>query len=450
MRILTLALSLPLLADAAAAQEGSVAIRAGTILTEDGAAVEDGTLVVVGGRISAVGGADVEVPFDVILHEHPEATVFSGFHEAHTSGGLDRANENVPIAPFLDVRDSIDPVSFFFEDELRNGTVALGVIPGNNCVIGGRGRVLAPAGLTVEEMTLAPGMGMKLSFGPRGGWSRGSQLAELREAMAALQDALERKGQELVDRDAERADRKKAGEEVEEVSGRSGNDRDEAGGFVRYGADFPGKSLISEEDVDEVQRGLVSILNGEERLWLWCPEPSDVLNARDWASEQQLLPQVVFVVSAACWKVADALQKAARPVVLQGELWHVERDPVTWEEKRKFAPQVFHDAGLSFAIGSEKGRMGPDRLAYQAAACVREGLPRGVALAAVTSAPAAAWGLQDRLGKLAVGADGSFVILDGDPLDAGSKVLEVWIRGRRVYERSSDERLQRLLEGKRP
>lgn len=439
----------PPCAPAVPAQEGSAAVRAGHVIVDGETVLEPGTVVVVGGQIQKVGGADVEVPFDVLLHEHPEATVFCGFAEAHTSGGLDRPNENVPIAPFLDVKDSIDPVSFFFEDELRNGVVALGVIPGNNCVIGGRGRVLAPAGMTVEEMTLAPSMGQKIAFGPKPGWSRAAQLAELREAVGALEDALRRKGQELLDGKAEREDLRKAGEKVKEED----EERRAPGGFVRFGPDFPGKDLISEQDVEEAQRGLVTILNGDERLWLFCPEPTDVVNARNWAEEHKLLEKVVFVVSTACWKAADTLKAAGRPVVLtphgsQGALWHVERDPVTWEERRTFTPKVLHDAGITFAIASEKGRMGPDRLAYQAAACVREGLPRAAALRAVTSAAAVAWGIEGRFGKLSEGADGTFVILDGDPLDAGSKVLEVWVRGRRVYERAKDERLQRLLEGK--
>ena len=55
----------------------------------------------------------------------------------------------------------------------------------------------------------------------------------------------------------------------------------------------------------------------------------------------------------------------------------------------------------------------------------------------------------DQIGsRLAEGADGSFVVLSGDPLDFNSQVLEVWVRGDQVYDRNQDERLQRLLEGK--
>ncbi len=445
----TAALILPVLALSTAlapAQEGSVAVRAGKVLTGTGQVIENGTVVVEGGRIVAVGGPDLEVPFDTLLREYPDGVLFTGFAEAHTSSGVDRANENVPVAPFLDVRDSIDPVSFFYENELRGGVTALGVIPGNNCVIGGQGRVLAPAGMTVEEMTLSSYMGMKVAIGPKFGWSRSAQLAELREAETALVEALKRTGQTLLDKEQASADARRAGEE-QPGPAEDHDDLDSAGGFIQFGEDFPGKALISEEDVDEIQRGLVRILNGDERLWLSCPGPTDVMHGLDWARDHGLLEQCVFVVSSAAHEAADLLAESGRPVALVGGLFHVENDPVTGKEKRTFAPTVLAEAGVTFAIGSEKGRMGPDRLAYQAATCVREGMSREQALALVTTAPAVLWGQEGQLGVLAKGALGNMVLLDGDPLAISSKVLKVWVKGREVYDRDQDERLQGLLEG---
>jgi imidazolonepropionase-like amidohydrolase len=58
------------------------------------------------------------------------------------------------------------------------------------------------------------------------------------------------------------------------------------------------------------------------------------------------------------------------------------------------------------------------------------------------------WGLEGQIGTLTAGADGTFVLLDGDPLDVSSRVLEVWMRGIRTYDRTTDERLQRLTEGR--
>ncbi len=441
-----LLLAAPLAAGPAAAQEGNVAVRAGKVITAPGNVIENGTVVVQGGRIIAVGGLDMEVPFDTMLREYPEGVLFAGFAEAHTSSGLDRPNENVPVAPFLNVADSIDPVSFYFEDELRGGTTAIGVIPGNNCVIGGRGAIVAPIGRTVEEMALSANMGMKIAIGPKWGWSRSTQLAELREAESRLNDTLRRVGQQLLDQQADEADAEKAGEEAEDKKDDQDN-LDSAGGYIRFGDDFPGKALISEEDLKDPDRGMVDILNGSERIWLACPDATDVMHGIRWVKEHNLLEQTVFVVEAGAHKAAGMLAETGRPVALTGGLFHVETDPVTRKENRTFAPKVFAEAGVTLTIGSEKGRMGPDRLAYQAATCVREGMSKNAALAMVSSNAATLWGLDGKIGVLAEGAVGNMVVMSGDPLSLQSKVLKVWVGGNEVYDRANDERLQRLLEG---
>jgi imidazolonepropionase-like amidohydrolase len=441
-----LLLAAPLAAGPAAAQEGNIAVRAGKVITAPGNVIENGIVVVQDGRIVAVGGPDLEVPFDTMLREFPDGVLFAGYTEAHTSAGLDRANENVPVAPFLNVADSIDPVSFYFEDELRGGTTAIGVIPGNNCVIGGRGAIVAPIGRTVEEMALSSNMGMKIAIGPKWGWSRSTQLAELREAESKLNETLRRTGQKLLDEQADDADAAKAGEDAKDKKDDQ-DDLDSAGGFIRFGDDFPGKDLISEEDLNDPDRGMCDILNGTERIWLACPDATDVMHGIRWVTEHGLLEQTVFVVEASAHRAASMLAETGRPVALTGGLFHLDVDPVTRKEERTFAPKVFADAGVTLTIGSEKGRMGPDRLAYQAATCVREGVGKSAALAMVTSNAGALWGMDGKIGVLAEGAIGNMVVLSGDPLSLQSKVLKVWVGGNEVYDRDNDERLQRLLEG---
>ncbi len=449
MRTFAPLLTLPLLAAALPGQDGSIAVRAGKAVLADGSVLENVTLVVQNGRVTAFGAGEVEVPFDVLLQEMPAATLFPGFLEAHTSGGLDRPNENIPIAPFLDVRDSIDPVSFYFEDALRQGTLAMGVIPGNETVLGGRGRVVAPYGMTVEDMTLDANLGSKLAFGPKRGWSRSSQLSELREAVAGLDRSLREMGRRLADGKEAKADADRLlTEEERKKKKKPDNEWNRVESVVTYGEDFPGKKLISNQDLDDGQYALVRILNGEERLWVWAPTATDVSNAKAWLAERKLLAQTVFVVTSAAWKAADLLEGAGLGVVLDGDPWHTERDPVTWKEVRTFAPAKFLEHHVLFALSSDPGRVGPDRLGYQAALCVREGLPRGDALAAVTSTPAKFWGLEKRLATFEAGADGSFLIMSGDPLAADSLVLEGWIRGVKAYDRATDKRLQRLLEGR--
>ena len=45
--------------------------------------------------------------------------------------------------------------------------------------------------------------------------------------------------------------------------------------------------------------------------------------------------------------------------------------------------------------------------------------------------------LEDRIGSLDVGKDADFIVLSGDPLSVYTKVLETWVDGSNVFDRST-------------
>src|ERR1700731_2141959 len=57
------------------------------------------------------------------------------------------------------------------------------------------------------------------------------------------------------------------------------------------------------------------------------------------------------------------------------------------------------------------------------------GLPSHLAMTSVTSVPAAAAGLDHRIGILRVGADADVVLWDSHPLHLGATPIQVWIDG---------------------
>jgi imidazolonepropionase-like amidohydrolase len=56
-------------------------------------------------------------------------------------------------------------------------------------------------------------------------------------------------------------------------------------------------------------------------------------------------------------------------------------------------------------------------------------MPHHLALAAITSVPARILGVEDRVGSLAPGRDGDFVIWSGDPLEVTSRPQAIYIDG---------------------
>ena len=175
----------------AAAPPSKLALQGATVIPVSGPAIPNATILIDAGKITAIGDK-VEIPYDFMVHDLSGKVVFPGMVEADTCRGMDVCNERLPVTPYLDAYDAIDPSQSFFEDALRDGKTAIHVIPGADCVIGGIGRVVRPIGMTPEQMTIQPGEFLKISITPKRGHDRMLQMAMLRETFLELDDYLEK------------------------------------------------------------------------------------------------------------------------------------------------------------------------------------------------------------------------------------------------------------------
>ncbi len=440
---LVCALSTFALSSVASGQSEKLVIEAGRIMTLAGEDIADGVIVIDNGRITAIGSQDeVEKPWDAQVIGGPEFTAFPGFIEAHSYRGMDRPNENVDVAPFLDVRDSVDPVAYYFEDCLRWGITNVNIQQGNNCVIGARGMVVRPTGMTIEEMAVRPNFGLKMSASPKSGKSRATQAQSLREAFGELRRYLE----DLVQ--AEKDEKGFAAREAmfqgRELDGEKAEGRPMGGTAWKV----EGLEMIPRGAIDEKMEPLLDVVEGRRQVFFYCGGPTDVPRALDLARENGFLPRTVLVIDESCWKAADLIAEAGVPVVLEGSLVHTERDAITGEEIETFVPDELAERGVRFALSSENAST--SSLWYQAALAIGLGLDRDAALEAVTRVPAEILGLGKEVGSLEVGKLGNVCLFSGDPLSVTSWVEHVVIEGREVYDRSEDVRNRHLLEGVQP
>ena len=386
-----------------------------------GEPIKGGSILVENGKIVAVG-KDVKAPFDAKVIDATGKVIIPGLVTPYTSTGLDRANESADVGAFLNVFDAIDPSDTYFQEALRSGVTTTHVSQGLACVISGVSRVLRPVGITVDEMTVRADLGMVVAFGPKPGLDRASQLAVLRRTWKDLDRYLELRAEQLYE-----ADLKKKDEEL--LVG-----PEEARKL--------GKELVTIDKLDDQHRNLELLRRGKFAAFGWCALAMDIAPCVDMAKQQGFHDRLTLWIGSDCHKAARSLRKIGRPVVLPtSQFIYSERDRLTGDVEQSFVPKVLHDAGLEFAITG-----GPQPL-YDAARLVRNGVPRNVALQAVTINAARALGMADRLGSIEKGKDGNFVVLSGDPFDLLTWVEEVYIEGHRVYEKSKDVRLRDVIQG---
>jgi len=382
-----------------------IAIKAGKIIAIAGKDIRAGVILIEDGIIKAVG-VDVEIPWDADVIEAKDKVVMPGFVLAHTSSGLDRENENVPEVPFLSTFDSIDPLSPYFEDSLRDGVVAMLVLPGNNTLLGGTGTVVRPHGRTVEAMLVKRYTGLKISLRPTRNTSRMGHMQRFRRYMDDLKDYLE------------------------EYEQRKEDAKEEKKPF--------------DEEIDPRKQSMVELLNKRLTAFVYCDRAADVSKAIEIQKTHKL--NTVLVLSPDCYKAVDLIAKSKLPVILAPQLIVWETNEETNEEEMKIVPMIFHKAGVKFAFQTDTSEYGRRYLWYQAATALRYGMKRTEALKSITLYPAQFIGVDDRLGSIEAGKEATLLFLTGDPLDSQSWVEKVMVAGEIVYERAKDERLKKLLE----
>ena len=124
--------------------------------------------------------------------------------------------------------------------------------------------------------------------------------------------------------------------------------------------------------------------------------------------------------------LAEDLTACKRPVIV---------GPFSFTTSRRelLGPRALEEAGVEVAFSGRFPESPPVSLRLTAALAVRHGLDPAAARRGITVNPAKTAGVANRVGSLAPGRDADLVVFSDDPLRLDSRVLEVYIKGVRVY-----------------
>lgn len=394
------------LAAPGAAVRHVTAIKSKMTITGTGAEIPGAVILIEDGTITSLGPEDkVAIPWNAEVIDARDRVIMPGFVLAHTSEGLERANEFMPDVPFLSTFDAIDPFRPFFRDALRNGVTSVLVLPGNATRFGGTGTIVKPVGITVEEMLIERFVGLKMSLQPVGGQSRMGHMQRLREFLRREREYL-----------AQWEERKKEAQAAKR--------------------DVP-------DEVPLEHKAMQDLFAQRLTAFVYCPDASDVIRAIELIQEHKI--KAVLVVGAGAWRAAPQIAKAGLPVVLPAGTVFFEEDPVTGEVARRVLPVIYRKAGVRFAFQIDTRSLDARYLWQVAAEAEKHGLERKDAIAAVTAHPAQMLGLGGKAGGIQPGARADLLLLSGDPLDATTWIEQVMIGGRMVYDRKEDAFLKELF-----
>ncbi|OWK28998.1 amidohydrolase family protein [Sphingomonas mucosissima] len=403
-----------MLASPVAAQ--TVAITNATIAVGDGSApVENGTIVFQNGRIVA-SGAGVAVPAGAQVIDGSGKWVAPGFVAGFSdlgiadAGGVSESNDTgARTAPFnaaIDISVAINPAEVKIANERLGGVTRAFVAPeAAGSIFAGQGAVI-DLGDDAQPVTRARAfqfVELGESGGRIAGGSRPAAYAMLHDALTQAQD------------------------------------------FRRNPAAFGGRekdSLVKRGDAD----ALLRVLDGAMPLVVHVERASDILTVLALPRDYPKLKLVLTGVSEG-WMVAREIAAARVPVIAAA----LADLPAQFESLGATESNVgrMRAAGVQVALASTGNNGGEHNLRQYAGNLVaitrvpgHTGLTWGEALASITSAPAAALGMEGEIGSLRAGRRADVVLWDGDPLELSSSPTAVWIDGRAQPMRSRQLQLR--------
>lgn len=411
--------------------------RFDTVETLEGESLENVSLLVRDGIIERMGPA-VIIPDHATVHDYrgsgrvltpPLVLSHANFLITDRRGGGNNSRFRAVDSMWL----TEDWEQWLHEE----GIYLLGVdppgsgIPGRTSVLKADGQVGPPDSL-VADLHLK----LELQTG-----SSGKRL--VRGALDAADKAIENEDKARADwkkaREAWEEEQKKKEEEAAKQEGQEGQDASAQGGEGSgEGESKEPPKEFEPPKMDGNVEPLVEWVRKERMAQVWLRSASDWLHWQDVLGERELSYSLVLTHGSThnFHEVVGPIAGTGLRVEVPAAIGFL---PYTRTRVNLAAELV--EAGVEKLVLNPAGsswnsvrdwRLGVNQL-------VAEGLDRTVALKAITTEPAAAFGQEEVVGPIAVGGPATFVIWSGDPLDPLSQADFLVADGEVLYDREKAE-----------
>jgi imidazolonepropionase-like amidohydrolase len=175
---------------------------------------------------------------------------------------------------------------------------------------------------------------------------------------------------------------------------------------------------------------LVRALQGEIPTFVRSSQPGEILHLLELLKSYDKMKLVFFITGSENYLIATKLAEKKISVIYPARI-----DFEQFTRNRINVPKILSDAGVKIACLPRSVNVeGHEDLLREMAELVKSGLDKDIAKKSITIHPAEMLGVDYRLGSLEVGKDANLLILSGEPLDAGTKIHQVMIEGKIVYQ----------------
>lgn len=387
-------------------QERSTAFINARIIPINGQPIEQGVLLVKNGKIVAVADArTIKLSADVQLVDLAGKVIMPGLVDTHSHvGSGSGADASGPIQPDVRLLDGINARAASLQRAQAGGITTVNVMPGSGHLDSGqtlylklRDNAVKIDDLLIFDSNGKYAGGIKFANGTNSIRAGGGTFPGTRAKSAALVRDQFIKAREYRDKIT------KAGSDASKL---------------------PARDLGME--------ALVEVLDGKRVVHFHTHRHDDILTALRLQKEFGF--KLVLQHVSEAWKVADEIAKANIPasiIMIDSPGGKLETTDIKFENGA-----ALEKAGALVGFHTDDGITDSRWFLRSAGLAVRAGMSREKALYAMTMANAIMLNLESRVGSLEAGKDADFVVLSGDPLSVYSQVLQTWVEGKKVFDRS--------------
>lgn len=389
----------------------------------------DGKIREVGQRVN---GGDAEVVNGRGKHLYPgmiDPATTIGLNEIGQVPASDDSSERGTFHPDYRVERVINPEWETLGVARQQGVLTVLVKPSGSGVAG-QAALVNTEGYTWEDLTVQGGVAMVCSSAG-GNFDFGDETFNIMAALTGVHDV------ELDDccQDQELMsgqNRQNQGGGDSPLAGLS-KQLDQARAYL---ANVRKSSAENPVPRDQRQEAMALVARGDLPVMLSVTSATDIKNAVAWAEKEGV--RVVLYGCSGAGEIAEWLAAKQVPICL-GAVYRMPTGDQPMDTYYSL-PSKLAKAGVKFCLTTENDK-DVRQLRDQAGWAAAYGVEREEAARLVTLRAAEVLGLQDRLGAIKPGMDGTVILTDGELVETKTRVLRAWIESREVSLENKQTRL---------